>query len=135
MIIGRSKKYSRDLFDDSRKDIRGKMRYKKACATYPNSMKMIRKKLRQKFPALRQAKKDWLVHRILRNVLHNSMPRTRATKLVPQTSSDVSLDDTEVERDFSTETSPTMQRTPEGVKEEEIHYEEENWLGENDALD
>ena len=112
------------------------MRYKKACATYPNNIKMIRKKLRQKYPALRQAKKDWLVHRILRNVLHNSMPRTtRATKLVPQTSSDVSLKDTEVERDFSTETSLTMNRTPERVREEEIHYEEENWLGENNRLD
>ena len=63
------------------------MRYRKACATYPNKMKDIRKRLREKLPGLRQAKKDWLVNRMSRYILHNSMSCISSSKREPKKSS------------------------------------------------
>ena len=112
--------------------MRGRMRYRKACATYPNKMRLIRKNLRGKFPALRQAKGDWLVNRILRNVLHNSMPRTtKSIRSPPESSEDAFLRDQKPHGEYSEDVSEKDQEEHEGQVEDEEYYEEENWLNEN----
>lgn len=126
------KKYSKLLIDQSAEGVRGRMRYRKACATYPNKMKDIRKRLREKFPGLRQAKNDWLANRILRNILHNSMPRTSSSQRRPRKSSS--------EHSISSPNEDAVEEPAESISEEKLQgkhewrthgereYEEETWL-------
>ena len=131
-----TKKYSKLLIDQSAEGVRGKMRYRKACATYPNKMKDIRKRLREKFPGLRQAKNDWLANRILRNVLHNSMPRPSSSKRKPRKCSS--------EHSVSSSHEEAVEELAEDISEEKIQgkhewkthgerkYVEETWMSDSD---
>ena len=130
-----SKKYSKLLLDDRAEGVRGKMRYRKACATYPNKMKEIRKRLRGKFPGLRQAKNDWLANRILRNVLHNSMPRTPTSSKSPRKSSPDASASAADEETYKERTGNISEEEIQGKQKwnmrRERTYVEENWLSES----
>ena len=129
------KKYSKLLIDDKAEGVRGKIEYRKACASYPNKMKEIRKRLRRKFPGLRQAKNDWLANRILRNVLHNSMPRTPSSRKTPRRSSSDSSESPPDEKTYEELAENISEGEIQGRNESNMrregHYVEENWLSES----